>query len=229
MTNDSVVIKGSREGIFLHLDPQIEFQVLKQKIAAKLSASKEFLAGAQVICDFGPREISAEDITELESLFKLHKLHLKRVNVSRPERSGSGEEKVMALKPMESARGQIHPYADEQTLLIKRTLRSGQSISYDGNVVILGDVNPGAEIVASGNVIVMGALRGVVHAGATGNQGSIVTALRLKPTQLRIAEQITRAPDNDTEEPDVPEIARIKNGIVTIESYVPSERQARAR
>ncbi len=229
MTNDSVVIKGSREGIFLHLDPKIEFQVLKQKIAAKLASSKEFLAGAQVICDFGSREISAEDITELENLFKLHKLQLKRINVSRPEPNGRGDEKAKSPKLMEIPQGQIHPYADEQTLLIKRTLRSGQSISYDGNVVILGDVNPGAEIVASGNVIVMGALRGVVHAGATGNQGSIVTALRLKPTQLRIADQITRAPDDDTEEPDVPEIARIKNGIVTIERYVPSERQARAR
>lgn len=140
-----------------------------------------------------------------------------------------GKEKTMLPQAETTNRQKIHPYADEQTLLIQRTLRSGQSIVYDGNVVVLGDVNPGAEIVASASVIVMGALRGVVHAGATGNTDSVVTAFRLKPTQLRIADQITRAPDEDLDSPDVPEIARIRDGVVTIERYIPNERQARAR
>jgi len=109
---------------------------------------------------------------------------------------------------------------DEDTILVQRTLRSGQSIRYDGNVVVMGDINPGAEVVATGNVIVMGALRGVVHAGAGGNENAVVMAFRLQPTQLRIANHITRPPDNEPPESDHPEMARIVNGVVTIEAIL---------
>lgn len=118
---------------------------------------------------------------------------------------------------------------DENTVLVQRTLRSGQSIRYNGNVVILGDVNPGAEVTATGNIIVMGALRGVVHAGANGDETAVVLALRLNPTQLRIANHITRPPDNETMEIVLPEIARIQNGVVTIATFqTGGERQGKA-
>lgn len=117
---------------------------------------------------------------------------------------------------------------DENTILVQRTLRSGQTIRYNGNVVVLGDVNPGAEISASGNVIVMGALRGVVHAGAGGDEKAIVLAFKLQPTQLRISEHITRPPDNEAIEADHPEMARIRDGVVTIEAFQTSaERQVK--
>jgi len=109
--------------------------------------------------------------------------------------------------------------ADENTILIQRTIRSGQSIRYEGNVVVMGDVNPGGEIIAGGNIIVLGNLRGVVHAGAFGCEKAIVAAFRLQPTQLRIANHITRAPDGEDITPDQPEIARIHNGVVIIEKY----------
>ncbi|WP_227767853.1 septum site-determining protein MinC [Zhaonella formicivorans] len=112
--------------------------------------------------------------------------------------------------------------SDENTILIQRTIRSGQSIRYPGNVVVMGDVNPGGEIVAGGNIIVMGHLRGVAHAGATGSEKAVVAAFRLQPTQLRIANHITRAPDGEEIKPDQPEIARIQNGVVVIEKYHPN-------
>jgi len=108
---------------------------------------------------------------------------------------------------------------DDNTILVQRTLRSGQSIRYGGNVVILGDVNPGAEVTATGNIIVMGALRGVVHAGAGGDEKAVVLAFRLQPTQLRIANHITRPPDNENIDPELPELARIRDGVVTIEAF----------
>ncbi len=108
---------------------------------------------------------------------------------------------------------------DENTILVQRTLRSGQSIRYNGNVVVLGDINPGAEISATGNVIVMGALRGVVHAGAGGDEKAVVLAFRLQPTQLRISNHITRPPDNENLDSDQPEMARIRDGVVTIEAF----------
>ena len=108
---------------------------------------------------------------------------------------------------------------DENTILVQRTLRSGQSIHYNGSVVVLGDVNPGAEVSAAGNIIVMGALRGVVHAGASGDEDAVVLAFRLQPTQLRIANHITRPPDNEAVGAGHPDMARIKDGIVTIEAF----------
>lgn len=115
---------------------------------------------------------------------------------------------------------------DDNTILVQRTLRSGQSVSYNGNIVIVGDVNPGAEVVAQGNVVVMGYLRGVVHAGAGGDETAAVYAYGLQPTQLRIAGHITRAPDEDETSETGPEVARIRNGSVVIEAFQASfERQ----
>ncbi|MBX5466844.1 MAG: septum site-determining protein MinC [Firmicutes bacterium] len=106
------------------------------------------------------------------------------------------------------------------TVLIRRTLRSGQTVRFGGNVVVLGDVNPGAEITAGGDIVVMGWLRGVAHAGARGDQRAIVSAFRLAPTQLRIAHLIARAPDDGEDHvPDVPEYAEIRNGQLVIDRW----------
>jgi len=111
--------------------------------------------------------------------------------------------------------------SEEQTILVQRTIRSGQRVYYPGNIVVLGDVNPGGEVVAGGNIIVMGTFRGIAHAGALGDQNAVVAAFRLEPSQLRIAGFITRAPDGDFSLPHQPEIARVQDGIVIIEQYQP--------
>lgn len=110
-------------------------------------------------------------------------------------------------------------HEDMGAVLVERTLRSGQSVSYPGHVVVLGDVHAGAEIVAGGNILVMGTLQGTAHAGAWGNEAAVVVAFRLRPAQLRIAHHITRPPDGQEFVPEVPEIARVKNGIVIIEKF----------
>lgn len=107
---------------------------------------------------------------------------------------------------------------DHQTILVQRTLRSGQSIFYAGNVIVLGDVNPGAEIVATGDVIVIGKMKGTVHAGAGGNEGAMVVAFRFEPTQLRIAGHVAR-PAEETLPPGKPGLARIVDGAVVIEAF----------
>ena len=103
------------------------------------------------------------------------------------------------------------------TLLVRRHLRSGQRVHYQGNVVVLGDVNPGAEIVAAGDIVVMGVLRGLAHAGAAGDSARVVAAFRLEATQLRIASHITRAPEGDRP-PDVPEVAQVRDGQVVLDN-----------
>lgn len=82
-----------------------------------------------------------------------------------------------------------------EPLYIETTVRSGVEIRHPGTVVILGDVNPGSSIVADGDVLVWGALRGVAQAGASGNTRCVIMALRLEPTQLRIADLLARAPE----------------------------------
>jgi len=76
------------------------------------------------------------------------------------------------------------------TLYHRGTLRGGQTLHNLGNIIVIGDVNPGAELIASGDVVVFGSLRGVAHAGAQGDASARVVALELAPTQLRIATMI---------------------------------------
>ncbi|MDH4135823.1 MAG: septum site-determining protein MinC [Anaerolineae bacterium] len=104
-------------------------------------------------------------------------------------------------------------------VLVRRTLRSGQVIQHPGHVVVIGDVNPGAEIIAGGDVMVWGKLRGIVHAGATGDDGAVVCALSLAPLQLRIGNHIARAPEGREGLPERPEMASVQDGEIVAEPW----------
>ncbi len=103
------------------------------------------------------------------------------------------------------------------TILVKRTLRSGQTVSYNGNVVIIGDVNAGAEVEAGGDIVIFGKLRGMAHAGLGGNKEAKIIALELSPIQLRIAGHISRSPDDEIKSDRGPEVAKLKDGNIIIE------------
>ena len=107
--------------------------------------------------------------------------------------------------------------AEDMALWVNKTLRSGTKIEHPGHVVVFGDINPGAEVVAEGSVIVWGRLRGLVHAGSSGNEDAVVCALELSPMQLRIAGQIAVAPKKHTR--SFPEIVRIVNGQLQAENW----------
>ena len=81
------------------------------------------------------------------------------------------------------------------TSYIRKTIRSGQSISSEGNIVIIGDVNPGAEVIAKGDITIWGILGGIAHAGSGGNNYAIIRALKLNPVQIRIGSVFARRPD----------------------------------
>lgn len=102
------------------------------------------------------------------------------------------------------------------TYLHKGTIRGGQKKIHRGNIVIIGDVNPGAVIIATGDIIVIGKLRGVAHAGAEGDTSATIIALDLQPIQLRIAGCIGRSPDAGIEKSNEPEIAEIEEGQIVI-------------
>lgn len=76
---------------------------------------------------------------------------------------------------------------ESETKFHRGSLRSGQKIEYEGSIVILGDVNDGAEVIAGENIVVLGILRGLAHAGAKGNKEAIICAASIEATQLRIS------------------------------------------
>jgi len=97
-----------------------------------------------------------------------------------------------------------------EPLYLKHTIRSGEEICHPNSVIICGDVNPGATIIAHGEIFVWGTLKGVAHAGATGNRQALIMALRMEPTQLRIADLVARAPDNPPDN-QIAEVAYISH------------------
>ncbi|KOR37343.1 septation ring formation regulator EzrA [Planktothricoides sp. SR001] len=92
-------------------------------------------------------------------------------------------------------------------LYLETTIRSGVEIRHEGTVVIRGDVNPGGSVVADGDILVWGRLRGIVHAGARGNNESIIMALEMEPTQIRIGDYVARSPESPPE--FYPEVAYV--------------------
>lgn len=92
----------------------------------------------------------------------------------------------------------IQEVSTSETKFHKGSLRSGKRIEEDGSVVILGDVNSGAEVIATDNIVVLGTLRGLAHAGAKGNKKAIISAGKIDTVQIRIA-NIVREIDRDEE------------------------------
>ena len=127
----------------------------------------------------------------------------------------------------DGAKQPVQPLSAPQppaVLFLKQTLRSGQAVSHSGHLVIIGDVNPGAEVMAEGDITVWGTLRGVAHAGIGGNTRAEIRALRLQAMQLRIAHAIARAPDRPSKHyanHTGPETARIVNGTIRIAANIP--------
>ena len=132
--------------------------------------------------------------------------------------AAKAEEVPAVITPTEAAKP-----AQPHVLYLRQTLRSGQSVSHKGHLVIIGDVNPGAEVSAEGDITIWGALRGVAHAGTAGNTMCEIRALKFDPIQLRIAHSIARAPDRPRHslKSAGPETARIVNGTIRISSSAP--------
>jgi len=108
------------------------------------------------------------------------------------------------------------------TLYLRQTLRSGQTMSYDGNIVLIGDANPGSEVIAKGDITIWGVLGGIAHAGARGNDFATIRALKLNAIQLRISGFYARRPDSwnipfiQRTDTFTPEEARVNNKEIAI-------------
>ena len=95
------------------------------------------------------------------------------------------------------------------------TIRAGNHLQSEGDLLVLGDVNPGAIVSAKGHVMIWGKLLGIAHAGKSGNRDAKVFALSLRPVQLRIADIIAKGP-KEIQKPGLAEQAEISHGFIVI-------------
>jgi septum site-determining protein MinC len=214
---EPVILKGNREGVVVHLDCNLDFNELCARIEAKIKAADTFLGNkTEVIINSGSVAFNYGQAQQLRDLLDSLGLGIKKFI---PEVNNQ-EEVLKDIPVPQVVIDDTRFLAQGPALIIRKNLRSGQSIFHDGTIIILGDVNPGAEVIATGHILVIGNLRGIAHAGAKGDTRAVVFASRLQPTQLRIANFITRAPDEEVLVPLEPEIARIKDEMVVIEKYM---------
>ena len=215
MTQQPVVFKGTRKGLSIYIANDAGMDEIHQAADGKLKSGKPFFDGATVNLTFFGRELSSQEQSQLLELF------------SRYMKIGTVEFLQAPVKQEKYPEDDHYDYFDgiEEGMarFVRGTVRSGQRIFYEGNVVVIGDVNPGGEVIAGGNILVLGTLRGIAHAGATGNMNAVVASYCLQPTQLRIAGYITRAPEGETIKPSYPEVAYIKGDRLIIEPYLPGK------
>jgi septum site-determining protein MinC len=217
-----VQIKGIRDGLLAVLGDEDWEQAL-EAFLAHIDQQAEFLSGARLALDVGNHALKAADMGKLRNTLSDRELTLWAVISNSPTTERNAQALGLATRISTPRPDRTtHPLnttiqGGEEAVLVNRTLRSGFRLEYPGHVVIIGDVNPGAEIVAGGDVVVWGRLRGMVHAGAEGNERARVCALDLSPTQLRIAGQIAITPKRRGK--PQPEIAHLADGHVVAEGW----------
>ncbi len=219
----SAVIKTKIEeqGVILSFNPDYCWEEITSALAEHLQEGAQFYQGSKLYFDLAFKDWRAEELQNLINLIEsniLPETDFYFMNQSSGvERDNKATPKEQPFSPRSAQENKYTKTAGNDTKLIQRTLRSGQSIEHMANLVLLGDVNPGAEIKAGGDIIVFGKLMGLVHAGATGDKGAAITALQLAPTQIRIASVISRSPDEDKSKELRPERAYIKNNRIVVE------------
>ncbi|MGM0835938.1 MAG: septum site-determining protein MinC [Bacillota bacterium] len=176
-----VTIKGTKEGLTLHLDDTCSFPELLAEIEAKLASNSNPddspLLGVRL---------------KVGNRFLTNKQQEKLRNVIRSKKNFIVEEIESNVITKEQA---IQWKEENEIVPVARMVRSGQVLEVKGDLLLIGDVNPGGTVKAGGNIFVMGALRGNAYAGLLGNNEAVIAASLMRPSLLSIFETINRAPD----------------------------------
>lgn len=208
MLKDSIILKGNKDGLNVLIDMNKfnNFDDMMEMFVERLTIGKKFYKNSTIKVTTQLKELNERQIIILKDVLFNEFLI-----------------KDCIFEDIEEAKNKTFSGVYEgRTKFYRNTLRSGQVIRYAGNVIIIGDVNPGSEIHAGGNVIVLGNLMGNVYAGDSGNSKAIIAAYRLQPRILQIANLMTRAPEDD-EKPYYPEVAKVKDGNIIVEPYLPNK------
>jgi len=213
--NTPLSMKGIGDGLLVAV-PEGTWSVVRPSLLQAIDGRSEFFRGANVALQMSDRARSAAELGGLRDELSQREIALTAILATSEQTRVAGADPGLALEvppPNIEQDSELEPIEPDlgggQAILVHRTLRSAHVIRHPGHVVVIGDINPGAEVVAGGNVVVWGRIRGVVHAGATGNTYAVVCALDLAPTQLRIGTQISISPERKGK--PRPEMAMLKD------------------
>lgn len=220
----TIRIKGMRDGLLVSL-PDGSWEDQSSALLSQIDGQQSFFQGARLALDVGSQVIKVNEMVELRDRLSERSVSLWAVISESPTTEQTAQllglaTRISKPRPEELEGIGAHSRSDENAAFVHRTVRSGTRMEFPSNVIILGDVNPGAEIVAVGSVIVWGRLRGVVHAGSSGDRESIVCALDMMPMRLQIAEETLELAGTD--ESGKPEMASIRDAGIVVELWQPS-------
>lgn len=199
---NSVVIKGNKYGIIVILDDSMPYEDLKNDIVYKFSSSKSFLGKSSIAVTFEGRKLSNDEEKEIISIIE-DNTDLTIVCIMDSDKVKEAiykkaVEDVTKVTNKDSVEVETYYDSDDNAnaQFYTGTLRSGQQVSCEGSVVIIGDVNPGATVTSGGNIVILGSLRGTAIAGCNGDTSTFVVALEMDPLQIRIGDVIASSNDN---------------------------------
>jgi septum site-determining protein MinC len=213
MSKPRVKLSGTDYGLLLRLEWDSPLPQLLVELEEYLQQSPKFFAGAQVLLEVGSRPVLQQDMEQLAVVLSRYGVMLQGVV---PILDG------LERRPPPASRPTFVPSPpDVQTLvhIEQRTVRSGEKVAAEGHLIVVGDVNPGAEVIAGYNIFVWGALRGSAYAGVPDHEEAIITALHFAPIQLRIAGHIARPPEARPNALGTPELARIDQNAIVVEAW----------
>jgi septum site-determining protein MinC len=213
MLKPQVKFSGTEQGLLMRLEWEVPLPQLLVELEEHLQQSRDFFDGAQVLLEIGRRPVLHKDMEQLGVVLSRYGVTLQGVVPA-----AEGHER----RPVPAVRHPLVPVPPEpQTFLRveRRTIRSGEKIASEGHIMIMGDVNPGAELIAGYNILVWGSLRGSAYAGVPDHEEAVIAALHLAPIQLRIAAYIARAPEVRPTPAGLPELARIDQQSIVVEAW----------
>ena len=206
MNNENYVIfKGTKDGITVLLNEEAEYDQIKAQLEKKVAEASKFFDGVKTSIAFKGHDLTEEQEGELLNIIS----EKTSMNITFVKTQSEEAAHLTALLSQEIQQHNI-------TRFHKGSVRSGQSIEFDGSVVIIGDVNPGGVVKSSGNIIVLGQLKGIAHAGCNGMTDAFVAAIYMAPVQLRITDIITRFPEENKKGPKPSEYAYIEDGQIYV-------------
>ncbi len=225
----SVSIRGKSDGLVLRIGNDVAWDVVLRDLSDQLNQvnSRAFFQGALLHLDAGGRRITAQEIEELVALLANYEITLASViDDSSMMQAYLGIRE--AIPPVE--RAQLESLATWRTrnitspslsaVFVRHSLRSGEVFRHTDSLVILGNVPNAAEVITNGDILVFGRLRGVAHAGASGNDNAVIGALLLTPTQLRIGHHVMGHFNSSATSANIGEIALVSDGRIVIEPWL---------
>lgn len=206
----SVIIKGNKYGFQIVLNPALPFEELLREVAEKFRESIRFFDFSQSIAvSFEGRDLTqGEQNLLVDTIVENSGLRISYIINGGKAVETEFAEALSDVREEEETEEELPGGIEFPENLVGKngqfyrgTLRSGQKIEVDGSIVVLGDINPGAQIIAGGNVVVLGCLKGTVYAGYPEDRGAFVASLMMEPMQIQIGDCIARSPDQKAKKP----------------------------